>query len=164
MLFGWKSREECSTYAGEESCAQDLMGKLEVKRQLGKPRCKWKNITCFGALLGGFSRSGCVLSCGWCCTLGMCRYFLGPVSLLSFGFPLVLVWCVFSLFQFESGGWVLRWHCWFTWMHCILCCLLETGQSDTIKSSRTQANQRSISEIRDLLSQCNSYSDNVNRW
>jgi hypothetical protein len=38
----------------------------------------------------------------------------------------------------------------------------ETGQPDTIKNSRTQANQTSISEIRDLLSQCNSYSDNVN--
>jgi hypothetical protein len=39
----------------------------------------------------------------------------------------------------------------------------ETGQPDTIKNSRTQVNQTSISEIRDLLSQCNSYSDNVNR-
>jgi hypothetical protein len=28
--------------------------------------------------------------------------------------------------------------------------------------TRTQANQKSISEIRDLLSQCNSYSENVN--
>jgi hypothetical protein len=27
--------------------------------------------------------------------------FLGPVSLLCFGFPLVLVWCIFSLFQFH---------------------------------------------------------------
>jgi hypothetical protein len=39
----------------------------------------------------------------------------------------------------------------------------ETGQSDTINSSRTQANQTSISEIRYLLSQCNSYIENVNR-
>jgi hypothetical protein len=39
----------------------------------------------------------------------------------------------------------------------------ETGKSDTINSPRTQANQMSISEIRDLLSQCNSYSENVNR-
>jgi hypothetical protein len=39
----------------------------------------------------------------------------------------------------------------------------KTGKSDTINSPRTQANQMSISEIRDLLLQCNSYSENVNR-
>jgi hypothetical protein len=39
----------------------------------------------------------------------------------------------------------------------------ETAQSDTINSPRTQANQKSMSEIRDLLQQCNSYSKNVNR-
>ena len=33
----------CSTYGGEESCIQDLMGKTEGKRLLGRCRRRWKD-------------------------------------------------------------------------------------------------------------------------
>jgi hypothetical protein len=33
----------CSTYGGEERCIQDLVGKTEGKRPLGRPRLRWED-------------------------------------------------------------------------------------------------------------------------
>jgi hypothetical protein len=33
----------CSTYDGEDRCIEDLVGKPEAKRHLGRSRCRWEN-------------------------------------------------------------------------------------------------------------------------
>lgn len=37
-----KSRRDCDTYEGDEKCIQNLEGKCEEKRPLGRHRCRGK--------------------------------------------------------------------------------------------------------------------------
>ena len=39
-----KSRSECDAYEGDEKCIQDLEGKCEEERPLGRRRCRGKII------------------------------------------------------------------------------------------------------------------------
>ena len=34
---------ECSTYAGEKGCIQDLVERPEERRPPGRPRCRWED-------------------------------------------------------------------------------------------------------------------------